>query len=59
MPTSTRQILCEFVRADVGIRPYDAVFNTAINYNLSKCLPSLPLEGKVGFATQNSDEVER
>ena len=39
MPTSTRQILCEFVRADVGIRPYDAVFNTAINYNLNaKCI---------------------
>jgi len=34
MPTSTRQILCEFIRADVGIRPYDADFNTAVNYNL-------------------------
>ena len=35
MPTSTRQILCEFIRADVGIRPYDADFNTAVNYNLT------------------------
>jgi len=35
MPTSTRQILYEFIRADVGIRPYDADFNTAVNYNLS------------------------
>ena len=35
MPTSTRQILCGFIRADVGIRPYDADFNTAINYKLS------------------------
>jgi len=34
MPTSTRQILCEFIRADVGIRPYDADFNTSLNYNL-------------------------
>jgi len=34
MPTSTRQFLCEFIRADVGIRPYDADFNTAVNYNL-------------------------
>jgi len=35
MPTSTRQILCGFIRADVGIRPYDADFNTTVNYNLS------------------------
>ena len=34
MPTSTRQVSCEFIRADVGIRPYDADFNTAVNYNL-------------------------
>jgi len=34
MPTSTRQVSCEFIRADVGIRPYDADFNTEVNYNL-------------------------
>ena len=36
MSTSTRQILCEIIRADVGIRPYDADFNTSLNYNLKK-----------------------
>jgi len=41
MPTSTRQVLCEFIRADVGIRPYDADFNTAVNYNLFFTVPFL------------------
>ena len=38
MPTSTRQILCEIIRADVGIRPYDADFNTSLNYILKNLL---------------------
>jgi len=44
MPTSTRQILCEFIRADVGIRPYDADFNTAVNYNLCMKKPSVNMK---------------
>ena len=44
MPTSTRQILCEFIRADVGIRPYDADFNTSLNYNLKNQIWALCLQ---------------
>jgi len=58
MPTSTRQILCEFIRADVGIRPYDADFNTAVNYNLSVYL-RLYRRGRVSRPAMNYDEISR
>jgi len=59
MPTSTLQILCKFIRADVGIRPYDADFNATVNYNLSEYISKRVTKNTAVSFSNVSEESRR
>ena len=58
MPTARNYVLAQYLVQFVGQGPNPAVMLAQIK-KLAQTEKSLPLEGKVSFAEQNSDEVEK